>query len=99
MIIKNVSGLRPSAAVDNIIDCLAVTLDDLEALGGEADFYAPTRLFARLLLAPTAEPSDVDAVRLRELGRLDVPRLDELDWRDLVSIRRNDDAFELWRLH
>lgn len=99
LFIEVVAGLQPAAVVQNVVETLAVALDDIDALGGRADLYAPSRVFTRIILAATTGPQDPDADRLRELARLEVPRLDDLDWSDIVSIRRDDEAFELWRVH
>jgi hypothetical protein len=94
-----VSSLQPQAVVDNVIETLAAAIDDALALGGSADFYAPSALFTQLLLAAERDRSDVDAQRLRELARIDVPRLDDLTWRDVVALRQNEESFALWRMH
>lgn len=83
--VEVVASLKPSAVVENVLEALATSLDDVAALGGKPDLYAPSSLFARLLFASTADPADDDATRLRELVHLDVPRLDNLSWKDVVA--------------
>ncbi|WP_147251463.1 hypothetical protein [Blastococcus sp. TBT05-19] len=61
-----------------MLEALATSLADAAAMGGKPDIYAPSSLFARLLFAASVEPDDEDAVRMRELVHLNVPRLDNL---------------------
>jgi hypothetical protein len=99
LFVEVVAALDSTVVVENVLESLAIALDDVAALGGRPDIFAPSSLFARILLAPTATVADIDSMRLRELARLSVPRLDGLTWRDLVAIRQNDDAFAEWRTH
>lgn len=88
---------RPEVSFDNVVDIVSCTLDDVIAMGGEIDFYAPAALFTRFLLATNPAPQDVDAGRVRELARTDVPGLDTLTWNDIAAMRRDEEAFALWR--
>lgn len=92
-----VASLNSEVVVENVLESLAFAVEDVIHIGGAADLFAPSRLFARLLLAPTPSPGDVEALRIRELAKLDVPRLDDLTWRDVMSIRRDDATFAEWR--
>jgi hypothetical protein len=84
-------------AIDNVAETVARALDDASAMGGEIDFFAPAMLFTRFLLAINPAPQDVDAASIRDLTRTEVPGLDDLLWSDVVSMRRNEDSFALWR--
>jgi hypothetical protein len=89
--------LNPEVSFANMIAIIAHVLDDVLSMGGAIDFYAPTALFTRFLLATDPAPQDVDAARIRELARMNVPGLEDLSWSDIVSMRQNEDAFDLWR--
>ena len=90
-----VSHLRPSAVVDNTVEIVASSLDDLRRLGSHHDVLCASPLFARLLFLGTPDP--VSQLRIHQLARTPVPSLDQLDITDVVKIRAHDEAFALWR--
>lgn len=92
-----VEHLSPATVLANVREALVTALDDIAALSGAADLYAPTAAFTRIILAGTERPDNVEGARMRELVRLDVPRLGDLLWSDLIAIRRQSEEFEQWR--
>jgi hypothetical protein len=92
-----VEHLSPATVLTNVREALAASLDDIAALSGAADLYAPTAAFTRIVLAATERPDDTEGARVRELVRLEVPRLGDLLWSDLIAIRRQSEEFEQWR--
>lgn len=90
-----VAELQPRAIVENAVDVVALTAADIARHGGHHDLLCPSSLYAKLLYTGTDKP--LDAVRLDELARIDVPRLDELLVEDVVRIRQESDEFASWR--
>lgn len=92
-----VQHLSPATVLANVREVLAASLGDIAALGGAADLYAPAAVFTRIVLAATERPDDLEGSRVRELVRLDVPRLSDLLWADVIAIRKQGEEFEQWR--
>jgi hypothetical protein len=95
--LKLVESWNTDAALDNVAETVARSLDDAAAMGGEVDFFAPAMLFSHFLLATSSSPRDIDAASVRELARTEVPGLNDLLWKDVVSMRRHEDSFVTWR--
>jgi hypothetical protein len=91
--IKVLSELRPSAVIDNALGIIAESVSDLNRVGGSCDLLCPTPLFARLAL--TGNP--LDDMRLHELAHTSVPGLDQLLSEDVIAMRADSEAFDLWR--
>jgi hypothetical protein len=91
--IKVLSELRPSAVIDNALGIIAESLSDLSRVGGACDLLCPTPLFARLALSG----NPLDDMRLHELAHTNVPGLDQLLAEDVVAMRAQSEAFDLWR--
>ncbi|MGH7928695.1 MAG: hypothetical protein ACREQV_12975, partial [Candidatus Binatia bacterium] len=91
------SSLRPADVVKNAIAVAAQAIADANRLGGGHDLLAPSELFAQLVAVGCADRSD--DMRLAELARTDVPRLDDLSLRDIVRIRQASDTLDRWRYH
>lgn len=93
--VEVVSSIRPQAVVDNAVDVVAEAIADAQALGGRFDILCPTGLFARLMFA--GDPDPVQALRVRELARVEIPTIENLLVEDVVAIRETSEAFALWR--
>lgn len=93
--IEVVAALQPRGVVENAIDVVATTAADLARYGSHHDLLYPSDLYAQLSCLGTAHP--VDHLRLNELARIQVPRLDDLLTGDAVRIRQDSDAFAAWR--
>ncbi len=94
--IQVVAELRPRSVVENAVDVIATTAADLARYGGVHDLLCPTGLYAKLThLGSEVRP--VEHLRLNELARVQVPRLDELLTQDAVRIRADSEAFAAWR--
>ena len=91
--IRVLNELRPSAVIDNALGIIAESLSDLNRVGGACDLLCPTPLFARLALSD----NPVDDMRLHELAHTNVPGLDQLLAEDVVAMRAQSEAFDLWR--
>lgn len=90
-----VASITPSAVVNNVIDVVAHTAADVARYGSRHDLLCPSPLYAELVYLGTARPAD--QLRLAELARVQVPRLDELLTEDAVAIRQNSEAFAAFR--
>lgn len=90
-----VSAINPRGVVANAIDVVAHAAADLGRYGGHNDLLCPSDLFAQLAFIGTPKP--LDEVRLNELARLQVPRLDDLLTSDAIRIRQDSEAFAAWR--
>lgn len=88
-------GLNSARVVDNAIDVMASVLTDVTTIGGHCDVLCPSPLFARLLFCGSADP--VQALRIHELSRVDVPNVGNLLVEDAVQIRSHSEAFAVWR--
>ena len=93
--VEVVSQLRPRAVIDNAIDAVAETLADAHTLDGKYDLLCPTPLFAQLLFV--GDPNPIQALHVRELARVEIPTLANLQLDDVIAIRRASEAFSLWR--
>lgn len=90
-----VAAISPRGVVANAIDVVAHAAADLGRYGGHNDLLCPSDLFAQLAFVGTPKP--LDEVRLSELARLQVPRLDDLLTNDAIRIRQDSEAFAAWR--
>jgi hypothetical protein len=89
------ASLKPSGVVDNSVDVVLSAAAEQTLLGGHHDLLCPTSLFAQLLFL--GSPNPIDALRIAELARVDVPGIDSLLVEDVVRIRQASDAFDAWR--
>jgi hypothetical protein len=82
---------------ESLLDVVAHTAAAIRQLGGRHDLLLPADVPAMLRKPLGPELGSLDTRRLESLGRVAVPRIDGLGVSDVVAIRRNSDAFELWR--
>lgn len=90
-----VASLRPGAVIDNTLAIVASAREDQRRLGHRHDILCASDLFARLLFVGSPDPAA--ELRVQQLARTTVPNIEQLDVRDVVSIRQGSEAFATWR--
>jgi hypothetical protein len=89
--------VRRRLLVGAIGDAIAISLAAAEY--HHLDLYVPFRFFLPGFAALSPDVPELPRVRPQELVSALVPQLDSLSLNDVVAVRRDEEAFEQWRVY